>query len=351
MLDLTKLKYFRPQINTGRLLEYQSTTFLSYYFKKGPKRFQYEAPSFCCSNGSVKLVSHQLPPELKSFYYGNSDKSNHFRTYIRTYNNMFAFTSLGVKYDKELAQRTQGIYTFKVQGQMYHFLNSLTTTDNNARNLQLYFYDNENDIVNRMAFSENLNRSVIAKLVDILKINPYFVFLKSLRHIPDLSNFYSALKCDSALDQRTYNLPNVSEVAAIWIDEKLDNPASTPHIRVYTHSNTNQLVHYYYGCYDALQYPLLFPYGENGWHCGIQRVIQKANFPRNSSSCKHQNIPSVSNMSSIDGFLDIEQEILQKERQKRTLYLVVNITITNFKLEMMKKMILYILGEYSNSFL
>ncbi|XP_060182826.1 uncharacterized protein LOC132612749 [Lycium barbarum] len=230
---------------------------------------------------------------------------------------MFAFTSLGVKYDKELAQRTQGIYTFKVQGPMYHFLNSLTTTDNNARNLQLYFYDNENDIVNRMTFSENLNRSVIAKLVNILKINPYSVFLKSLTHIPDLSNFYIALKCDSALDQRTYNLPSVSEVATIWTDEELDSPASTPHIRVYTHSNTNQLVHYYYGCYDALQYPLLFPYGENGWHCGIQRVIQKANFPRNSSSCKHQNIPSVSNMSSIDGFLDIEQEILQKERQKK----------------------------------
>ncbi|XP_059290852.1 uncharacterized protein LOC132044375 [Lycium ferocissimum] len=133
----------------------------------------------------------------------------------------------------------------------------------------------------------------------------------------DLSNFYIALKCDSALDQRTYNLPSVSEVAAIWTDEELDSPASTPHIRVYTHSNTNQLVHYYYGCYDALQYPLLFPYGENGWHCGIQRVIQKTNSPRNRSSCKHENIPSVSNMSSIDGFLNIEEEILQKERQKK----------------------------------
>lgn len=38
---------------------------------------------------------------------------------------MFAFTSLGVKYDKEPAKRNSGIYTFKVQGKMYHFIDDL----------------------------------------------------------------------------------------------------------------------------------------------------------------------------------------------------------------------------------
>ncbi|XP_060172388.1 uncharacterized protein LOC132603376 [Lycium barbarum] len=194
------------------------------------KRFQYEPPNFYCSKGSVKLVSHQLPSKLKSLYLGVTDESNHFRTYVRTYNNMFAFTSLGVKYNKELATKTQGIYTFKVQGQMYHFINNLIPSNNEARNLQLYFYDKEDDIVNKMAFSENLNRLVIAKLIDILKVNPYFMFLKSLTGIPNLPNFYIALKCDSALDQRTYNLPSVSEVAAIWVDDDSNNAISSPHI-------------------------------------------------------------------------------------------------------------------------
>ena len=27
----------------------------------------------------------------------------------------------------------------------------------------------------------------------------------------------------------------------------------------------------YYGCYDALRYPLLFPFGKNGWHRNISR--------------------------------------------------------------------------------
>ncbi|XP_070028735.1 uncharacterized protein [Nicotiana sylvestris] len=316
----------------------------------GARRFQYETPSFCYSNGSVKLVSQRLPSELKSLYFGVNDQSNHFRIYIRTYN-MFTFTSLGVKYDKELAKRTQGVYTFRVQGQMYHFINDLTPRDNKAKNLQFYFYDNDEDIVNKMAFSEKLDRSVIAKLMNILKINSYSIFLKSLTDIPDLSNFYIALKCDSTLDQRTYNLPSVSEVATIWVDEELECSLSTSHIRIYTHSNSNQLVHYCYGCYNPLQYPLLFPYGENGWHCDIQKVQQKTSSPTPRASCKHEKLPSVTNMCSIDGLLNIEQEILKKERKKKILFPVKNITATNFKLEMMKKMELYILEDYSNNIL
>lgn len=66
-----------------------------------------------------------MPNELLSLYLGNTKESEHFRTYIRLYNNMFAFTSLEVKYDKVLAKKNHGIYTFKVQGQMYHFINDL----------------------------------------------------------------------------------------------------------------------------------------------------------------------------------------------------------------------------------
>ncbi|XP_015161034.1 uncharacterized protein [Solanum tuberosum] len=281
------------------------------------RRLQYESPGFCCSNGSIKLVSHRLPPALKSLYFGTNEESNHFRTYIRTYNNMFAFTSLGVKYDKELEKRTQGIYTFKVQGQMHHFINSLLPTNNEVRNLQIYFYDNDADVINKMLFSETLNRSVIAKLVEILKINPYSIFLKSLTSIPNLLDFYIALKCASAMDQRTYNLPTVSEVAGIWVDDESNNAISTPHIRIHTHSNNSQLVHYYYGCYDSLQYPLLFPFGENGWHCGIQKIIQQPSFSRKRSTSNNDGLPAVSNCCSIDGFLNVEEQLLHKQRQKK----------------------------------
>lgn len=84
--------------------------------------------------------------------------------------------------------------------------------------------------------------------------------------------FRSSLRCDSALDQRIYNLPGASEIAAIW-EENSGNTIFAPHVRIYTHSNRAQLVNYYYDCYDPLQYTLLFPYGENGWHCGIRKLL------------------------------------------------------------------------------
>ncbi|KAL3380728.1 hypothetical protein AABB24_001068, partial [Solanum stoloniferum] len=57
-------------------------------------RFEYEPPAFCCSNGFVQLTSHEISIELKNLYLENTELSKHFRTYIRTYNNIFVFTSL-----------------------------------------------------------------------------------------------------------------------------------------------------------------------------------------------------------------------------------------------------------------
>ena len=84
------------------------------------------------------------------------------------------------------------------------------------KNLQLYFFDSENGLRNRMACSNKLNEFVVRTLMEILKINPYTMFLKSLVDVPQLSDFYISLKCDSGLDQRIYNSPIVAGVAGIW---------------------------------------------------------------------------------------------------------------------------------------
>ncbi|XP_019237975.1 PREDICTED: uncharacterized protein LOC109218112 [Nicotiana attenuata] len=148
-------------------------------------------------------------------------------------------------------------------------------------------------------------------------MNPYCIFLKSLTDISELTNFYIALKSDSGLDQRTYNLPTSSEVAAIWIEDESSSNISLPHIRIYTHSCKSQLVNYYYSCYDPLQYPLLFPYGQNGWHCGIKKIIRTNNTVSTGIYYEHEQLPSVENMCSIDMLLDMEAEVLQKKKQKR----------------------------------
>lgn len=79
----------------------------------------------------------------------------------------------------------------------------------------------------------------------ILKINPYSMILKFLVDVSQLSDFYIALKCDSCLDQRIYNLPTLSEVAGIWVEQDITNSIPLPHIRIYTKSDKSQLVHYH----------------------------------------------------------------------------------------------------------
>jgi len=123
-----------------------------------------------------------MPTELTNLFLGNTEECKHFRTYSRMYNNMFAFTSLGVNYDKNLAQRNRGIYTFRVQGQMYHFIDDLIAANDRPKNLQLYFYDNEVEITNRMALPANLSESIVMKLMNILKAYPYIIFLKMFQN-------------------------------------------------------------------------------------------------------------------------------------------------------------------------
>lgn len=54
------------------------------------------------------------------------------------------------------------------------------------------------------------------------------------------------------------------------------------------HDGHSKRICYYYGCYDSLQYPLLFPYGEPGWHQGIKK---KHTTQSQYSNGQHQVIP------------------------------------------------------------
>ena len=156
-----------------------------------------ETPNFCCSDGQVVLHENKLPDILVELFTGHSDEALSFRTYVRTYNNMFAFTSFGVHYDKSLCKRTNGIYTFKVQGQSYHFIKDHIPHGGSGLYLQLYFHDTDHELQNRMAVSERLTESIVMKIMEVMKSNPYACFLRSLRNVPILDSYQIVLKSHS----------------------------------------------------------------------------------------------------------------------------------------------------------
>ena len=97
------------------------------------------------------------------------------------------------------------------------------------------------------------------------------------------------------MDQWVYNTPSTSQVAAIWVDENTSKQHMSRYIIVYSHSGCSHKVQYYFGCYDPLQYPLLFLYGDIGWHQGIER-LEKGK--QHSSSCIEELInPQASNLA------------------------------------------------------
>ena len=60
-------------------------------------------------------------------------------------------------------------------------------------------------------------------------------------------------------------------MAAIWLENEQTGECIERDIIVYSHSEFSHKVQHYYGCYDPLQYPLLFPFRDMGWHQGIKK--------------------------------------------------------------------------------
>ena len=128
--------------------------------------------------------------------------------------------------------------------------------------------------------SNNMNSSILEKLIAILKINPYCTFFRTLKDVATLESCKILLKCNVGFDQRVYNTPSTSEVAGIWVENNdFEDNASERKVEreicIYSHSDGSHKIQHYYGCYDPLQYPLLLPHGDIGWHQGIQRMNKR----------------------------------------------------------------------------
>ncbi|KAK4380888.1 hypothetical protein Sango_3022100 [Sesamum angolense] len=255
-------------------------------------------------------VSLNVPNELRDLFFGSSQMCLHFKANSRTYNNAFAFTSFGVTYDKELCRNEKNIYTFRVQGLVYHFLNDLIPKEGKGTNLQLYFHDIENEVDNRLAVSDKLKQELVLMIMKLLEVNPYSFFFRSLREIPELHDYKIILRADPGLDQRIYNVPTVDQVAAIWKDSDECEESQSRDIRVYPKSGRSQKIEYYYGCYDPLQYPLLFPRGEPGWHVGIKRkkLSERIGSQKRMRLCEGEHMVHPSLVSSSTQLLQVEAE-------------------------------------------
>nr|GMD73126.1 uncharacterized protein LOC109173038 [Ipomoea batatas] len=183
------------------------------------------------------------------------------------------------------------------------------------RNLQLYFYDTDHEVENRVSEVGHLDEKIVSDLIEVMSHNPYAKFFRSLKDLVHSDEFSISLQSCPSLDQRIYNAPTTSQVAAVWIED-FEGSGDNRNIRVYAHSGRAKNIQYYYGCYDPLQYPLLFPFGDAGWHEGIERVFPNNTSTRNTyASALYINANDVSNVEEL---LQAEEAVFLEGKKRRS---------------------------------
>jgi len=145
------------------------------------KIFSCEPQGICCASGKIRLAETIAAPNLIELFTRQDSIGKEFRLNIRAYNNLFAFTSVRVTLDKNLANGRDGVYTFRVQGGIYHSIGSLLPTDNIPKFIQLYIYDTEHEIENRLTIMPHLSQEMIEMLKHTLdNLNPFVVNFHSI---------------------------------------------------------------------------------------------------------------------------------------------------------------------------
>ncbi|KAK4562376.1 hypothetical protein RGQ29_005026 [Quercus rubra] len=222
------------------------------------KRFKRKLPR----NPKFSLCCMQAPPLIDELLdpFG-SQKSKTFRTLIRSYNAMFAMTSMGGKVDSRINDGRHP-YIFKLNGQNHHRIGTLLPNDGeDPQFAQLYFYDTENEVQHRMNVFSNVD-ALVQMFDESNNLVKIFRMSRDRFIDADVHQLRLRLIGSRTTDGREYNLPTYSEIAAIIVG---DIGAENSHrdIIVELKEGGLQRINVLHPSYMALQYPLLFPYGED----------------------------------------------------------------------------------------
>ncbi|XP_022003614.1 uncharacterized protein LOC110901069 [Helianthus annuus] len=191
-------------------------------------------------------------------------------------------------------------YVYRISGENYYTLGSLLPKEGGEPKFaQLYIYDTDNEVCNRKTVFSNSNKppSATSNLLDTELIEYLKVILdsnnelvKTYRRVRDRFvdnpqvDLKLRLKANRSKDGRTYNLPTSSEVAALIvgnIEEALDNRD----VVFESKKDGLQRISELHPSYLALQYPLLFPFGEDGYRVDILHREGRASTKKKESKC------------------------------------------------------------------
>ena len=247
------------------------------------QRSTLSSPTFsvCCAGGKVKLTPLLKPPlYLMNLYTSLGSEANSFRRNIRGYNSLLACTSFGANVNDEFQRN--GVSNFSIHGQVYHLIGSLLPEEGQLpRFAQLYIYDTENEVRNRLNLMQDLDETILQNLQNILtNSNPYIHIFRQVRDIfqssSEIPNVSMIIYNDRTQNSHRYERPTSSDVAALMIGDGYDIEPSNRDILLHSHEEGLQRISELHPSYDPLHYVLLFPNGDDGWHINIPLAMSQS---------------------------------------------------------------------------
>ncbi|PWA58231.1 hypothetical protein CTI12_AA402020 [Artemisia annua] len=227
--------------------------------------------SKCCNKGQVQLPTHDDYPEYIKHLFNDA----HFMEHIRAYNQMFAMTSLGAEVDQSV-NRGRGPYVFKISGQLYHCIGGmLPEQGKRPRFLQLYIYDRDNEVDNRLEnmqrHGEGLRREIVEGLIEFLDEHNHLVqlFRTAADKMAEADIPTFKVRLFGVVGSRQHELPSGDSIGAIVFEGGPDVESNFD-VVIQQHSGTPQRINKLNPSYMSLHFPLLFIYGEDGYHLDLK---------------------------------------------------------------------------------
>ncbi|XP_040368295.1 uncharacterized protein LOC112192958 isoform X3 [Rosa chinensis] len=230
----------------------------------------------CCKKGKIKLPHAKPTPNFLRTLLdpNNGQESKLFRENIRIYNSMFSFTSMGAIIDRKI-NTGLGPYVFKISGQVHHLMGSILPSEGEfPKYAQLYIYDTQNEIYNRINaidpthMNNNIKPYIVEGLIKMFdEINELVKQFRTIRDkfenqcLPLFTvNVLDCLRTDS----KQYERPTSEEISGLIVGD-IGEHNSERDIIIESNNRQLQRVSKIHPKYMSLQYPILFPYGEDGY--------------------------------------------------------------------------------------
>jgi hypothetical protein len=235
----------------------------------------------CCKGGKVRIPAYRPRPEplLSLARFDGDVVSKTFMQNIRQYNCLFAFTSMGAHIDRSLNDG-RGPPVFKVCGQIHHRIGSLLPmTDQPPKFLQLYVYDTSHEVNNRIrslssddAPDSPIQPQIVHELLQMLDTHNPFAkkFRIAKERLTEHADEEFIIRIIGAKegDPVQYDMPTTDDLAMLLIGD-FSLETFKRDIIIETRNSELKRISALHPAYMALQYPLLFPYGERGFQIGV----------------------------------------------------------------------------------